>query len=222
VRYLPFVGDEAFRNAFQDLEAAMAELTEQVDLYAKRGEVAWPRAVVVAYAKAIEGQAYELAVQVGGESRTKPIFEARVGDGEGDNTTPGVDEMAMAYFRTQTLEVAGLALSIQVTLHATGDGDDGKNGQSSAERMRRKRERERRGLRHMIPVSVYDGDLDLLRDYGLLRGTETTNRDAIARAIEVFLVGAHLSKNSMAAPLEGRLLAQMGRIKDLHGDKAEA
>lgn len=222
VRYLPFVGDETFRSAFQALEAAMAELTEVVDQFAKRGEVAWPHDVVVAYAKAVEEQAYEFATQVGGEGRVKPIFEARTGDGESDNTTPGVDEMAMAYLRNQALAVAGLALSIQTTLQAAEDGDGGKGALSNAERVRRKRERERRGLRHMIPVSVYDGDLDLLRDFGHLRGTETTDRDAIARALEVFLVGAYLSKPSMAAPLEERLLAQVARIKNLHADKGDA
>ncbi|UVF22868.1 hypothetical protein HPT29_028365 (plasmid) [Microvirga terrae] len=221
VRYLPFVEDEAFRMAFRNMEEGMAELTEQVDLFARRGEMAWPRGVVVAYAHAIEEQAYELAAQVGGEGRVKPIFEARTGDGEGDNTTPGVDEMAMAYLRTKALEVAGLALSIQTELQAAADGEDGKEALSTAERVRRKRERERRGLRHMIPVSVYDGDLDLLRDFGHLRGTETTNRDAISRALEVFLAGAYLSKSSKTVPFEGRLLAQMARIKDLHSDKGD-
>jgi hypothetical protein len=221
VRYLPFVGDEAFRSAFRNMEEAMAELTEQVDQFARRGEVAWPRDVVVAYAKAVEEQAYEFATQVGGEGRVKPIYEARTDAGGEDNTIPGVDEMAMAYLRTKALEVAGMALSIQAELQAPADGDDGKGALSNAERVRLKRERERRGLRHMIPVSVYDGDLDLLRDFGHLRGTKTTDRDAISRALEVFLAEAYLSKSSKAAPFEKRLLAQVARIKDLHADKGD-
>jgi hypothetical protein len=223
VQHLPFVADEGFRASFVVLEQRMAELARLVDQLANQGEKPWPREDVADLAQTVEEQAYAFAAQVGGEERVRPIFEARAGRQDEDNTTPGTDEMAMAYLRNQALEVAGLALSISTTLRDSSDGNDGKATPTPAERVRQKRERERRGLRHRISVSVYDGDLDLLRAFGCLPGYETGNRDAIARALESFLAGAYLTRPaSTGVPLERRLLAQLGRIKDLHADKAEA
>lgn len=220
VRHLPFVGDEAFREAFVEFEDSLASLVGILYNLERRGEMVWPRDMIAELGRELEEAAYILAAQVGGEQRSKPIFDARVESSGADNMTPGIEEMAMAYLRGAILEVAGLALSMQAVIRTAAASAGDKPALSNTERVRKKRQRERRGLRHMIPVSVYDGDLDLLRAFGYLGGHETSDREAIARALEVFLVGSYLNRPSLIDGLGARFKAQMGRIQDLHDDKA--
>jgi hypothetical protein len=82
--------------------------------------------------------------------------------------------------------VAGQALAIRTVL-AAPPAFIRREAMSPTERVRQKRARERRGLRFVVPIKIYDGDLDLLRAFGFLAGYQMSDRAAISRAIEAFL-----------------------------------
>jgi hypothetical protein len=218
IRHLPFVGEERFREAFMELEQGIAALLDAIERIAQKADQKWSREEMAGLAEVAEAAAMVFAVEVGGEERAKVIIDRQLDIDSADRTMAGVDEMAMTFMRNQALEVAGAALAIRVVMTAQPNTLR-VTPLSGTERVRRKRERERRGLRFMVPVNVYDGDLDLLRAFGFLAGHQMSDRGAISRVIEAFLATSYLEHAAIKPDLEDRLRAQFGRRQDLTGSK---
>jgi hypothetical protein len=136
---------------------------------------------------------------------------------EEDRAGATTAEMAMAYMRAQLLDMAGnaLAMQAQITEHLRGEEDRAETkAPDAAERMRLKRMREKRKIRHRVPVNVYDGDLDLLRRFGFIRGEG--DRDGIARGLEALLLAGYLSRPAQTVSWVQRWSGQLTRLRDLH------
>jgi hypothetical protein len=225
IRHLPFVGEESFRTAFRNLERDIAALLDAVGHLTKQEDPKWPREPIANLAASLEQSAHAFAAEVAGTRRAQVAVDRQLDMDSSDRHMAGVDEMAMAFLRDRALEVASAGLTIRAAMTAQTDASAPREPMSlerqALERVRRKRERERRGLRFMIPVNVYDGDLSLLREFGFLAGHQMSDRKAISRALETFLATGYLEHSAPKPDLEDRLQAQTGRFQDLTRTKVE-
>lgn len=92
---------------------------------------------------------------------------------------------------------------------------EGAGRKSDAERAKAMRDRRARGVVAQVPVSVYAGDIDLLRRFGFLTGVDVTDRQALGAAIETFLLGAFLAHDDTPLPWREREARQAGRIAEI-------
>ena len=92
---------------------------------------------------------------------------------------------------------------------------------TSLERVQRMRRRRARGVAAPVTIDLYFDDIELLRRFGYLAGADVADREALAAAVETFLMSSFLTYFDKRLPLRERLAKQKGRLAELSGREDE-
>lgn len=126
----------------------------------------------------------------------------------------------LMFAQEPVLQLGIAALAARREIEGEGDEDAGAdrlNPSPEAIRARRMRARRRRRVVLQIPLEIFTGDLELLRRLGFLSSTDSSNPDAVAKAMEAFVLESFLSRGD-AGPWRERLARQLPRLNTLRGD----
>jgi hypothetical protein len=126
----------------------------------------------------------------------------------------------LMFAQEPVLQLGIAALAARREIEGEGDeaaGVDRLNPSPEAIRARRMRARRRRRVVLQIPFEIFTGDLELLRRLGFLSGADSSNPDAVAKAMEVFVLESFLSRGD-AGPWRERLARQLPRLNTVRGD----
>jgi hypothetical protein len=131
------------------------------------------------------------------------------------NAPSGVTYRPSVMVQARLIDLAVAAIAARRSLEREEETRAEEELTPDARRMRRMRERKRRRVVRQVLLEVYDGDLELLRRMGLLSAAEAEKPEAIADALQAFLLGAFLMHGSEVGPWQDGLKYQRPRITSL-------
>jgi hypothetical protein len=143
--------------------------------------------------------------------------------------TTSLDALQAAHIQRVYARMAASATSLRLALQRIVSRAVEGEEASNAARLRRYRARKRRRVAAVLPIEVYDDDIELLRQFGFLTAAEKSDQAAVAEALETFLMFGFLTYPDLPAdPWRNRTAKQQQRISALldreprePGDSAE-